>query len=248
VLLSGSSKLFAQGGVLDYVTDALDDGAPSPLIPDPRATEALQTTIASLSARYREPYFNAAVNRMPLFELAQRLDGRVYTFAPNIGGLFPMILQAVHNNFTTGLTQAVFSAGEDGALHLELVEGEEKHRISFLDGCYTSASVSQRGDVFEVRAAAEAELTDSDEWALRAVVHFIETPFTRVLRFTLAADDSLKIVFDESPSIRDASEMMLELTGITRIEVVRNLMPLLKRDRMQHTLRTFTTITVQGKL
>ena len=108
--------------------------------------------------------------------------------------------------------------------------------------------MSQRGDVFEVRAAAEAELTSADEWAFVAVVHFIETPFTRVIRFTLAADDSLKIVFDENPSIRDASEMMLELTGITRIEVVRNLLPLLKRDRMQHTLRTFTTVTVQGKL
>ena len=142
----------------------------------------------------------------------------------------------------------MFSAGEDGALHLELVEGEEKHRLSFREGVYTNASVSQRGDVFEVRAAAEAELTSADEWAFLAVVHFIETPFTRVIRFTLAADDSLKIVFDENPSIRDASEMMLELTGITRIEVVRNLMPLLKRDRLQHTLRTFTTVTVQGKL
>ena len=248
VLLSGSAKLFAQGGVLDYVTDALDDGAPCPLTPDPRATEALQTTIASLSARYREPYFNAAINRMPLSELTQRLDGRVYSFAPNIGGLFPMILQAVHNNFTTGLTQAVFSAGEDGGLNLELVEGEQTHRLSFREGCYTGASVSQRGDVFEVRAAAEVELTNADEWAFSAVVHFIETPFTRVIRFTFAADDTLKIVFDENPSIRDASEMMLELTGITRIEVVRNMLPLLKRERLQHRLRTFTTVTVQGKL
>ena len=248
VLLSGSSRLFAQGGVLDYVTDALDDGAPRPLIPDPRAAEAMQTTIASLSARYREPYFNAAANRAPLSELASLLDGRVYSFPPNIGGLFPMILQAVHNNFTTGLTQAVFSAGEDGALHLELVEGEEKHRLTFYEDRYSGASVRQRGDVFEVRATAEAEWTDAGEWALSAAVHFIETPFTRVIRLTFAADDSIKIVFDENPSIRDASEMMLELTGITRIEVVRNLLPLLKRERLQHTLRTFTTVSVQGKL
>ena len=248
VLLSGSSRLFAQGGVLDYVSAALDNAQSKPLIPDPRGAEALQTTIASLSVRYREPYFNAAVNRMPLSELAQKLDGRVYGFSPNIGGIFPMILQAVHNNFTTGLTQAVFSAGENGALNMELVEGEAVHRLSFVEGSYTRASVSQRGDVFEVRAAAEAQLTDADEWVLDAVVHFIETPFTRLIRFTIAADDSLRIVFDENPSIRDASEMMLELTGITRIEVVRNLLPLLKRDRMQHTLRTFTTITVQGKL
>ncbi|MCE5187755.1 MAG: serine hydrolase [Eubacteriales bacterium] len=248
VLLSGSSRLFAQGGVLDYVTAALDGAQSRPLIPDPRGAEALQTTISTLSVRYHEPYSHASAKHLPLAEFAQKLDGRVYTFSPNIGGIFPMILQAVHNNFTSGLTQAVFSAGGDGALHLELVEGEEKHRISFQEGCYTGASVSQRGDVFEVRAAAEAEVTDSGELALNAVVHFIETPFTRLVRITLLADESIRIVFDENPSIRDASEMMLELTGITRVEVVRNLMPLLKRDRMQHTLRTFTTITVQGKL
>ena len=68
------------------------------------------------------------------------------------------------------------------------------------------------------------------------------------MRFTLAGDDTLKVVFDETPSIRDASEMLMELTGITRVEIVRNMLPLLKQERMQHTLRTFTTVTVQGKL
>ena len=248
VLLSGSSQLFAQGGVMDLVADAFDGAQSEPLAPDPRGAEALKTTISTLSVRYRESYFNASAKRLPLEEFAQKLNGRVYSFSPNIGGIFPMILQAVHNNFTTGLTQAVFSAGEDGALLVELVEGENTHRLFFSEAGYTSASVCQRGDVFEVRAAAEAEVTDAGEWALNAAVHFIETPYTRLIRFTLAADDTLKIVFDENPSIRDASEMMLEITGITRVEVVRNLMPLLKRDRIQHTLRTFTTVSAQGKL
>ena len=65
---------------------------------------------------------------------------------------------------------------------------------------------------------------------------------------TLSGEDTLKVVFDEAPSIRDASEMLMELTGITRVEIVRNMLPLLKQERMQHTLRTFTTVTVQGKL
>jgi hypothetical protein len=48
--------------------------------------------------------------------------------------------------------------------------------------------------------------------------------------------------------MREASEMLMELTGITRMDIVRNVLPLLKQERMQHTLRTFTTVTVQGKL
>ena len=162
--------------------------------------------------------------------------------------MFPFILQSVHNNFTTGLTQIVFARGEQGTLAIEMVEGEWKHRFSLAESRYTSATLSQRGDVFEARFALQTEISDSGERSLNIVSHFIETPFTRLIRITLTGEDTIRIVFDESPSIRDASEMLMELTGMTRVEIVRNMLPLLKRERMQHTLRTFTTVTVQGKV
>ena len=102
--------------------------------------------------------------------------------------------------------------------------------------------------MFEARFAVQTEISETGELSLNIAAHFIETPFTRLIRITLAADETIKIVFDEDPSIRAASEMLMELTGITRMEVVRNMMPLLKQERLQHTLRTFTTVTVQGKL
>ena len=180
-------------------------------------------------------------------EAARRLDGRVYTFPSNIGGVMPMILQSVHNNFSTGLTRAAFDLLEDGALLVELAEGEETHRFVLAEDCYSPGTVCQRGDTYAIRTAAQAASLEGDGLQINAVVHFIETPFTRLIQFVFT-QDKLKITFDESPSIRDASEMMLELTGISRAQVVRNLMPLLKRDRMQHTLRTFTTVSVQGTL
>ena len=158
-----------------------------------------------------------------------------------------MILQSVHNNFSAGLTRAAFDQLEDGGLLVELAEGEATHRFVLADNRYTAGTVCQRGDTYAIRAAAQAALLEGDILQINAVVHFIETPFTRLVKFVFT-QDKLKIEFDESPSIRDASEMMLELTGITRVQVVRNLMPLLKRDRLQHTLRTFTTVTVQGTL
>ena len=94
---------------------------------------------------------------------------------------------------------------------------------------------------------AEAEELENGDFVLNVVVHFIDTPFTRIVQFTFS-QDKVRVVFDENPSIRYASEMMLELTGITRMQVARNLMPLLKREKLQHTLRTFTTVSVQGAL
>jgi hypothetical protein len=160
----------------------------------------------------------------------------------------PFILQSVHNNFTTGLKQMVFSRGEGNALAIEMIEGTYKHRFSLKEGAFTSATVTQRGDVFAVRYAVQTEISETGELSLHIVAHFIETPFTRLIRVALTGEDTLKVVFDELPSINDASEMLMELTGITRMDIVRNVLPLLKQERMQHTLRTFTTVTAQGKL
>ena len=248
VLFSGTSRLFAQGGVLDYVNAAFDGIGEKQLPRDPRAEDALGTTICALSARSRAPYYAAERTRVPLEEFTARLEGRVYSFDGNIGGLLPFILQSVHNNFTKGLRQLVFSRAEDGALAVEMVEGEYKHRFTLVEGGYTAAVITQRGDMFESRFSVQTEISESGELTLHIVSHFIETPFTRLMRVTLTGEDTIKVVFDEDPSIRAASEMLMELTGITRMEIVRNMMPLLKQERMQHTLRTFTTVTVQGKL
>jgi len=248
VLFSGTSRLFAQGGVLDYVSACFDGMSRDPIESDPRAADALATTIAALSARARPPFYSAERKSVPLEEVTVRLTGRVYSFPANIGGVFPFILQSVHNNFTTGLQQIVFSRAEDGSLAVEMVEGEYKHRFTLAESGFTQAVFSQRGDVFEVRFAVQTEISETGELSLIIAAHFIETPFIRLMRFTLTGDDTLKVVFDETPSIKDASEMLMELTGITRVDIVRNMLPLLKQERMQHTLRTFTTVTVQGKL
>jgi hypothetical protein len=94
----------------------------------------------------------------------------------------------------------------------------------------------------------QTEISETGELSLNIVSHFIETPFTRLMRIYAHGRGHDQDRVRRNPSIRAASEMLMELTGITRMEVVRNMMPLLKQERLQHTLRTFTTVTVQGKL
>jgi hypothetical protein len=108
--------------------------------------------------------------------------------------------------------------------------------------------LTQRGDSFEVRFSLQTEIDDNGMLSLNIAAHFVETPFARLVRVSLTGEDSIRIVFDECPSLRDVSEMLMEFTGITRKEIVRNMLPLLKRERLQHTLRTFTTVSVTGRL
>ncbi len=248
VLFSGTPRLFAQGGVLDYVTAALDREESELLPRDPSGEEALAVARDVLSVRRRKPFFDPSKGDVPLETFVSKLEGRVYSFEKNIGGIFPFLLQSVHNNFTSGLSRLAFSRGEGGALAVELVEGENRHRFMLAENSYTPATLTQRGDVFEARFAVQAGTDDAGMLSLNIAAHFIETPFSRLMRITLTGEDTIRVVFDESPSVREASEMLMEFTGVTRKEIVRNMLPLLKRERLQHTLRTFTTVSMTGKL
>lgn len=48
--------------------------------------DALHTTLSALSARYREPFFDATKRGVPLEEFIALMEGRVYSFEKNIAG------------------------------------------------------------------------------------------------------------------------------------------------------------------
>lgn len=245
-LFSGTSRLFAQGGVMDEIDVAFSNLSDEPLPEDPAALQTLQTTCAQLSAHLRAPFYDPTRETMPFEELCGRLDGLVYTFDANVGSLLPVILSSVENNYGPGIARAAFRREEDG-LRVELSEGTRVHRIHLAKSGYAQSVVRQREDSYIVRANYQSERIGGSEWGLHLNVHFIETPYTRVLHF-LFRGDAVTLNCDEYPSVKDASEMLLELSGLTRQQVVRAMLPLLKHDQLQNRLKTFTTLSVQGKL
>ncbi|MEG1525713.1 MAG: serine hydrolase [Clostridia bacterium] len=247
VMFSGTSRLFAQGGVMDEVEMAFANITDIPLPQDDAAQEAFAVTKNGLTVRWRSAFYDPARTGIPTATLADRLDGRVYTFERNVAGLFPTILMNVMNNYATGIERIAFRREADGNLRMEVSEGKQIHRLMLSMQGYTAATIQQREDCYAVRTCFQTELTQTGEWMLHVNIHFIETPFTRVLHFYFK-EDRVTLVCDESPSVKDASDMLFELAGVTRTQVFRGIMPLLRRDKLQHTLRTFMTITVQGKL
>ena len=247
VLFSGTARLFANGGVMDYVDRAFARVSDRALPPDPAGVNALAETLSALTVRYRPAYYDPARVQMPLEELGTMLDGRIYTFEKNAAALLPSVLMNVENNYSPGLKRVAFRKGPEGVLGLEMDEGPCRHKLTLAEGTYTAGAVTQKGDTYAIRCGVVPERNENGESMLHVHVHFIETPFTRILHF-LFRGDGVTLICDEMPSVKDASAMLMELAGLNRAQVVRTLMPLLKRERMQSTLRTFTTATAQGKL
>jgi hypothetical protein len=98
------------------------------------------------------------------------------------------------------------------------------------------------GNAPAVSVSARCGITAAGEALLRLYVYFLETPCTRILTFRFK-DGELSLNCDEDPSLQNAATMLMELAGVTKTELFRRLMPLLKRERLQTHLRTFTTDT-----
>ncbi len=246
-LFSGTARLFAQGGVMDYIDAAFAGAQPEPLPENPEALSHLRAFLARLSCKGRVPFYEAGVVSAPFSALVELIDGRVYTFERNIGGLFPANLQTICNNFTEGLEHIVFRKTEDGALSVTFDEKRNRNTLALRPDAYTTGAVTLREDTQRVAVRLQCSSENTGEWTLRLSVHFLETPFTKLIRLCIR-DDSITAIFDESPSVQDASAMLLNLTGISRMQLVRAVMPIVRRDSLQQRLRGYTTVTAQGRL
>lgn len=248
VLFSGTARLFAQGGVMSYVTQAFMDAADKPLAEDPAAQDTLQTMLLALTCRQADSEFCGNMLPLPFSRLCSHMDNQAYCFPEgNIAGLFPMILQSTRNNYTSGIEAVKFQAKRDSTLAITFEECKSKNTVLIRPNCYTPSVVSLRGEAHRVSSFAEYGILPTGDWVLRVYVHFIDTPNTRLLTFYIKGK-TLTLECDERPSLKDATAMLLELAGISRIELFRTLLPLLRKEKLQNRLRTFTTVSVQGEL
>jgi hypothetical protein len=99
VLFSGTSRLFAQGGVLDQVVAAWTGAKNEPLPPDERGLDALNRPLRAHGA-LPEPYFRAVEQPLSLAEFAVAAQrARIPRLRRTSAG-FSRDSANVHNNFT----------------------------------------------------------------------------------------------------------------------------------------------------
>ena len=246
VLFSGSPHLFAAGGLLDIVDKAFARVSSRPLPEDPAARKALAATSQSLSVRYRRSFYEPDWIGASFPRLVEHLDGLVYHFDENRASLFPVLLMSVHNNYSTGVERIAFRA-EGDALIVSFVEGEARHDLCLRAGGYAESQLAMQGDSYAARTDLQARTVGTDEWRLRLNIHFIETPYTRLVELRLS-EGTLTAVFDEYPSLSHMGSMYAELKGSSRTQLMRQLMPLVKQERSQARMRGFGATSIQGRL
>lgn len=240
VTFSGSGKLYAKGNVPEYTRELLDAMEAEPLPENSGALTALREYERGCVFSPVETYGGDAAE---FRRIAAALHGREYRLRPSRGSVIPQALQTVHLNFSRSADLICFKRSGE-ALKLEVYEFDRKYSLRLLpDGSPSVAVITARGE--EQLAATRALWSiDGDVIRLTAVCSFIETPHTIAIIMEIT-DGAISVTFSETPSLDDASVMLMELMGYGG-PAMRRIISTIRAESLENALRGFLRPSATG--
>lgn len=158
---------------------------PDSLPEDPQATERLQETVAALSS-YIHPSLPLDAQAEPFLHHSFEVDDPK---AASVG-LLPVALQALHNNYTAGLTSIAVSVR--GELP-ELIYREKNatYRLPVGLGRPQIIQLDINGDVYQVAASGRFTHDEEERPVFYIKLAFLETPSIRTIKLILTPEGLL---------------------------------------------------------
>ena len=182
---AGADTDYQESPYFEIVSRYFGGAFPESLPEDPAAQEALADAVRSLSDYSRAP---------------ERVDERAEPFLrcafaasdprSASAGLLPLVLQALHNNYTAGVTGvAVSLRGELPELIYR--ERDAVYRFPVGLGVPEVFQLDFRGDVYRVAALGRFTHDEEERPVFYVRLEFLETPCVRVLKLVLDGEGLL---------------------------------------------------------
>jgi hypothetical protein len=168
--------------------------------------------------------------------LLERLNDKVYGMKERGVGLFPLIMQVVHNNYTFGISKMRFR-NDEKRLFIDFLEGEETHTIAvgFLRPEYSH--ILMNGEDYLTSVLGRFGTNEDGILILTLQIAFMEEATERQLKIYFYDDENIELHWDEIPGntmITDTLEQLTMGSGNVNIlvdKVMSNISTeLLKRD------------------
>lgn len=174
------------------------------------------------------------------------LDGRIYEMKEKSVGLFPLIMQVIHNNFTKGISFLRFRVTE-GEVFLELMEGSTVHILPVSFGRGIPAAIDMNGEKYLVSCKGRMAVNEDGLPVLVLRICFLEEATERGLKIVFRSKSDLLLQWDETPGnviILDTLNYVNEgASGGNFImnSVMRQLSPELQRRTIQSAVQPSVT-------
>ena len=125
------------------------------------------------------------------------LNGRSYELEDKCQGVFPLLLQLTHNNFTEGLSEVGFSY-ENHSLYIRLKEGDEVHKIKVGFHKPAYSTINLKGEPYNVALKGEYTENEEHENVLKLILSFTEEAASRIMKIHFKANE-IRLELDETP-------------------------------------------------
>lgn len=143
--------------------------------------------------------------------LFRHLNGKTFDMEAGDVGLFPIMLQVVHNNYTDGISQLTFEL-EDGVLFLNFLEGTTNHRVPVGFGKGRHTAVNFHGEEYAIGTTGRFAYNEDHMPVLTVEISYTEEACTREVKIIFVSEEELLLIWDESPTNVIAGGAMAMIT------------------------------------
>jgi CubicO group peptidase (beta-lactamase class C family) len=119
----------------------------------------------------------------------RRLDGRIYELDTSGIGIFPLMMQIVHNNFTDGIKKVGFRFTDDNAFFIDIYEGEAIFRLrcGFGGKRYVS-DINVHSENYKVSLDSTVTTDEYNRLTIRNDIYFLEEACMRTFNIYFLDD------------------------------------------------------------
>ena len=132
-------------------------------------------------------------------------------------GLFPLIMQVVHYNYTDGIRYLRFLCRHD-SYTLEFLEGDEVFRIPVGYGESRHTSITMHGEEYLIGSKGRFGWNEDGKLVLSLEISYIEEACKRMLKIECSSENHLVLKWNEAPGnkiIEGTLEMITTGSGNT---------------------------------
>lgn len=174
-------------------------------------------------------------------EFLKKLDGTTYEMKQKGVGLFPLIMQVVHNNYTWGISALHFQL-QGGRLYLKFKEGEHIHILPVGFDRPDNTAIDMNGEEYLVAVCGKLARNEDHCMVLSLQIAFVEEATERTLKIVFRDAKHLELHWSEKPGdtmILDTLEMITMGSGNVN---------LLVNTVMSQVSTEFIRLNVQGSI
>ena len=193
--------------------------------------------------------YASASQRSKWREMLNRLDGNVFEMDEKSIGLFPLIMQVVHNNYTHGISRMRFRM-QDGMFYIDFLEGTQTHTlpVGFTKGRHSI--INMNGEEYLVGVKGRIHTNEDGIPVMSLQIAFIEEATERRLKILFLNEHQLELRWDEVPGnmiITDTLEMITMGSGNTG-GLVNGIMAQISPDLIRRTMQSAIQPVVHAQL